>query len=310
MARPRRPRITTSSQKIKTEAKSKSGLRPADALASSQQSLQVQAIKDRSKVEPRTTYASKTSSQTAPSTTVTYSFKERLEQRKRSVRRRRLIWLGSFLGIGVALGGVIWALLFSPLCELDKDQIRLKGEFNRVSEKDVRERLHDLQGRSLFLLTNSAVEQQLMDIAWIKHSEVEWNFPHGMTVTLSEKKPVAVVRVKQQLYLTDTHATLLPIVKEDDKQFPLIIIKGTHNSHADLDSGLHILKILKDPVLSRLEDITVQKTQLVTLHLSGGVVIEWGDDDDNDMKMKVLHTLLQRSASVYDVSDPIHPVTS
>ena len=51
-------------------------------------------------------------------------------------------------------------------------------------------------------------------------------------------------------------------------------------------------------------------TGQVTLVLSSGAHVVWGDSTDSDLKAEVLKVLLQQSASTYDVSSPHSPTTS
>jgi len=47
----------------------------------------------------------------------------------------------------------------------------------------------------------------------------------------------------------------------------------------------------------------------VTLTLSNGASVVWGDTQDNELKARVLATLMTTSASIYDVSSPHRPTT-
>ena len=47
----------------------------------------------------------------------------------------------------------------------------------------------------------------------------------------------------------------------------------------------------------------------VTLTMSNGASVVWGDTQDNELKARVLATLMTTSASIYDVSSPHRPTT-
>jgi cell division protein FtsQ len=65
-----------------------------------------------------------------------------------------------------------------------------------------------------------------------------------------------------------------------------------------------------DPGIARKVDhVEVASMDAIALILSGGEEVRWGSASQSDLKARVLATLLEVDAAVYDVSVPEQPTT-
>jgi cell division protein FtsQ len=119
----------------------------------------------------------------------------RLRARRREVLRsegrRRLRRLGVVAGVaGAGLAG--WLLALSPL--LDVDQVVVRGA-QRSGPELVREVTGVLPGQAMVTLRLDQAAADVEELPWVATATVERRWPGTVTVSVTERRPVAAVAV-------------------------------------------------------------------------------------------------------------------
>lgn len=246
---------------------------------------------------------------------------DRLAERRRALMRlrmRQVVAVLAVVAVAVALG---WGLLFSPLLALRTTSIQVTGSDGSVSDSQVREILSPYQGRSLLRLDMAELSEQVGgDLVRVRSAQVTRDWPRGLSVNLEMRVPVAVRHTDSGVEVLDNEAVVLEVASTAPQG--LVTIVADAHSAQDAASGgdlsaeqvsavARVVGALDGPVLARVASGSATATGQVTLTLTDGATVVWGqsDGEDNARKAKVLAVLLQTPAAVYDVSSK-SPTTS
>lgn len=238
---------------------------------------------------------------------------ERLEERRgarRSLRRRRLV---TTLAAACAAALVVWALCWSPLLALRSERITVVGSDGTVSEDQVRQALAGQVGTSLALLDLGQVRQDVTgSLVRVRSASAVRQWPHGLRVRLTMREPVAVRSTGAGVEVLDADAVVLDTVAqapeglavvtapEDDAELTATQVAAVTQVVGDLDATTRAL----------VASGTASRAGQVTLTLTSGATVIWGDTSQDELKAAVLTVLLANQAQTYDVSSPRSPTTS
>ena len=233
-----------------------------------------------------------------------------LEQRRAEIaqiKRRKRLRRG---GVGalivviiVALGYLFW---FSPVFAYDPGKTRVVGASEQVSAGQVKEELLTYAGRPLMRVPTGQVAATLKkENPWIKQIEVSREFPRGMVVHLTLRKPVA-------------KTTQGAVVDLEGKVFPakgfavanlVTVVSSCHASdNRDcLKSAAGVVESLPPEIKKKTKQAQAVRPENIELQLVSGQKVIWGASKDNQKKAQVLSVLMQRGGSVYNVTDYAHP---
>lgn len=118
---------------------------------------------------------------------------QRLAARRREIRRqtgrRRLRRLQ--VGLGVAgMGGAAWALALSPLLDVDRVSV---GGAERTDADVVKEATGIDAGEAMLTLRPGDAERDVESLPWVATASVARHWPGAVRVTITERRPMAVV---------------------------------------------------------------------------------------------------------------------
>ncbi|WP_288130605.1 FtsQ-type POTRA domain-containing protein [Microbulbifer sp.] len=121
----------------------------------------------------------------------------------------RLVLLCSLLGlVAVGLGyGARWLWQQAPTVEalsrVDAlENVRVKGAFRAVTQKEVEDILLPFLSRGFFSLDIDAVRAALLRHPWIEQASVSRRWPNGILVEVEEEQPLAIWGEDQLLIAT------------------------------------------------------------------------------------------------------------
>ncbi len=108
----------------------------------------------------------------------------------RPARRRRwgLVW--TVVALVVLLAAAGWALLASPLTDLQRVVVR---GAERTGPAAVEQAAADQLGLPLLRVDAGGVADRVRTLPWVASVRVERDFPHGLDVVVVERVPVAAV---------------------------------------------------------------------------------------------------------------------
>ena len=237
---------------------------------------------------------------------------ERLSERRRALRTLRLHRLGTALGLLGAAAVLVWAAAFSPLLALRSGDVTVTGSDGTVQAADVQRIVAAHEGISLVRLDPAAMGREVADsLVRVRTARVTRSWPHGLRVDLTMRRPIAVHEVEQGYEVLDSEAVVLETVPAPPSG--LVMIAGQDGAEPDARAVAAVTGVvgsLDADTLARVDRGSAGSTGQVTLVLSDGARVRWGDASESALKARVLKVLLSQRASVYDVSSPHAPTTS
>ena len=242
---------------------------------------------------------------------------DRLKERQQASRRLRLRRMVTAAIIVLVIFVTTWALVFSPLLGLRTQKITVVGSDGSVSDKQVRDVLASYAGDSLLRLDTGRLSTRVSDsLNRVRQAQVTRAWPQGLRVQLTMRVPVATVQGPDGYQVLDNEAVVLERVVEAPSGLVTIMPDGADGatgpqtiSAKQVAAVTQVAGALTPQTLAQVTSGSATEAGQVTLTLSNGASVVWGDTQDNELKARVLATLLTSSASIYDVSSPHRPTT-
>lgn len=69
-----------------------------------------------------------------------------------------------------------------------------------------------------------AIKQKIENVTFVKNAAVSRRLPSGINVSITEREPVAIVRLSSGDYLADAEGTILAPARADEKQIPFAMV--------------------------------------------------------------------------------------
>ena len=250
---------------------------------------------------------------------VSTGFADRLKERQQALRRLRLRRVTTAAVVVLVVVLMTWALLFSPLLGLKTQCISVIGSDGSVSDKQVRDVLASYAGDSLLRLDTGRLSAQVSDnLVRVRRAQVTRAWPRGLRVQLTMRVPVATVQGPDGYQILDNEAVVLERVPEAPSGLVTIMPDAAETGGAagpraisakQVAAVTQVVGSLTPETLAQVSSGSATEAGQVTLTLSNGASVVWGDTRDNTLKARVLATLMTTSASIYDVSSPHRPTT-
>lgn len=242
---------------------------------------------------------------------------DRLKERQAAVRRLRLRRVVRAAVVVVAIAVAVWALAFSPLLGLQARRISVAGSDGSVSDQQVREVLAAYEGDSLLRIDTGRLSTQVSDkLVRVRRAQVTRAWPHGLRVHLTMRVPVATVQDSDGYQVLDNEAVVLERVSEPPSGLVNIVPDPAAQasepqkiSAKQVAAVTQVVGSLTPETLAQVSSGSATEAGQVTLTLSSGASVVWGNNQDNALKARVLATLMTTTASIYDVSSPHRPTT-
>ncbi|GEK19128.1 hypothetical protein CPE01_28610 [Cellulomonas persica] len=244
------------------------------------------------------------------STTSAARFAERAKVR-RTIARRQAI---SLVSAGLAVVAVAWVLLWSPVLALDPDElaIEIQGAGSVVASDQVREVVAERDGTPLPRLDTGGIRQDVLDVPGVREASVSRDWPHGLTVTIVAREPVAAVPAQGRsgYTLLDEEGVQVGHVRKAPGELPVVDVPA--GQKRTLRAVLEVVHELPAELSAQVASISARTQDTVSMELRGGLRVDWGSSSDTTLKIAVLTTLLGsdavKGATVVDVSAPRMPI--
>ena len=224
--------------------------------------------------------------------------RERRLQVKRAQGRKRLKWV--IAGIVVVLIGVgALATLGSSLFAVRADDVTLTGNEYADPER-VQEIVDGLVGTPVLRVDTQKAERELEAIPWIEQAKVTTDFPHGVTIDVSERRAVATYQGPDGRFrVLDPDARVLDVL--DKWPFAYVLVSGP--DAVDLEPGAfapqgykaaaELADNLTGSVRGLVERIEVTANgSRLSMWLDDGSEVRFGEARDLFVKLVRLETVL------------------
>jgi cell division protein FtsQ len=150
------------------------------------------------------------------------------------------------------------------------------------------------------------VADRVRALAPVRSVDVARHWPHGVTITITERRAVAVVSLGGQLKGMDSDGVLFRDYRTAPPGLPRVESSGDAGSDALAEAG-RVVAALPADLAARVDHVSVQTVDQISLVLRSRATVLWGSAEQSGQKAEVLTALLQHPARSYDVSVPSQP---
>lgn len=236
---------------------------------------------------------------------------ERRKERQLAQRRLVLTRIATVSAACVVAIALVWGIFFSPLFALDMSKVSIEGlGDDSATTSEVQAAIQPFASTPLPRLSTSKASAAVGEVRLVREAQVERTWPRGLRVTVRPRQAVLAVKEGAAWSLVDDQGVSLsssPSLPEG--MAPTTLPDGDERSRAAGEVAA-IWAAMGDELRSQITMIT-HDGQTVSMTLSNSRTLNWGVASENDLKAKVAQVLIsQRQARTYDVSSPVHPVTS
>lgn len=237
-------------------------------------------------------------------------FRERAALRRRLVHRRLVIATVT-IWTSVAL---VWVLLISPVLALDPAQIRVRGTGTVVDPAAVQAVVEPYAGMPLPRLDTVGLRRQVLDVPGVRAAEVARDWPHGLTVTVVSREPVAAVpQGAGGVALVDSEGIQVGRAETPPEGLPVVDVPLGEPGARAMTAVLTVLQQLPPELAAEVASASAASRDAVAFRLTDGTTVEWGSAEQTALKARVLQVLRSSGAAddaaVIDVSAPESPIT-
>ena len=235
---------------------------------------------------------------------------ERRERRRFSAeaRRRRRYWLIA-LGTIVALVVFVAVGVFTPLMAVRNVQV---VGASSVNVADVEQALARFDGVPLALVRDDDVHTALSPFPLIQRYAIELIPPDTLKVRIEERIPVLSIEADGMFNLYDAAGVLLGSAEAPAVGVPVASGGITDLTSEAFSAASRVLRDMPAELRAQVVSVVASSGQDVTLVLTSGVEVLWGDADETRRKALVLTSMLSsladRPITHIDVSSSSAPV--
>jgi len=211
---------------------------------------------------------------------------------KRTASRIKIVAIAAaiLVGIGATAGGLYAYASASWRFRMDSSDNLEIGGIQNVTRAQVMEVYGADIGRNVFFIPLAERRKKLEEIPWVESATVMRLLPNRIRVQITERTPVAFVRIGSKVSLIDGNGVVMEMPTHAGQRYSFPVIVGMEDSEplstraarmkiysrliGDLDStGAHYSQALSEVELNDPEDVkaTVADAQgAVLLHLGAG----------------------------------------
>lgn len=229
---------------------------------------------------------------------------QQAKQRRR--RLTRLIVTGLCTLLLVLAGVATWLFGFSSV--FATRQVTVSGT-SLLTEDEVVTAAQVEMGRPLAVQDLRAVRERVARaLPAVRDVEVKRRFPHTVEIIVAERELAYLWTDEGTLRWVDAEG----VVYHEGGDAPIGTVVAQVEGEADqrlLRDVATVVGAASPILMDRITLVSAQAVDQIEVRLSDGDTVVWGSADQSEMKAQVLAVLLQKEATVYDVSAPGAPTT-
>lgn len=222
------------------------------------------------------------------------------EQQRRRRSRRRAARRGLVALLVVA--GLVWLVGFSSV--LDTRSVAVSGT-KIITPDEVRRSARVPLGRPLARQDVGAVRDRVAGLPAVESVRVSRSWPHTLSVSVVERKPVLAVASGGGFTLIDSAGV----------SFQTVSVPPAGVVRTEIDRTEAALLVQAGQVAAGLPEALRKQTRTIRagspdsfrLVLDSGLVVTWGTAADSPLKGEITLALLERKPKAVDVSAPHSP---
>jgi cell division protein FtsQ len=215
--------------------------------------------------------------------------RRRIAVRRDADRRRLKRAAAALSAVAVLLG----AYLASQTPLLDVDRVEVDGA-ERTTTDDILRVLGVAPGDPMVGVDTRAAARRVEQLPWIDEATVRRSWPGGVTVGVTERRPVAVLDVVEGRFaLVDGEGRVLVIGEEvPEGLVALEGVRGPIAAGAQVDAEAADALVVAEAVVERLPGVVAAVSVDLDADLAAGGTVRFGSVDDLDDKVVALETVL------------------
>jgi cell division protein FtsQ len=226
--------------------------------------------------------------------------RHQLEQR-RSLRRRLLG--GALVAVVlVVLAALVWLLAASPV--LAAKRVTVVGQ-RELSVQQVQDAAAVPLGVPLIRQDLDAIAARTATLPQVASATVQRHWPSTITVTVTERRPLVAILQPDGYALVDAQG----VAFETRPRVPAgVLTADADPSNAPLlvDLGT-VAAALPEGLRAKVARVKATADGDVTLVLSAGTTVHWGEAAESPLKAQIVTALLKKKPRSIDVSAPHNP---
>lgn len=221
---------------------------------------------------------------------------------RRRARRLRVL-VGVLLTALIATG--VWAACFSSL--LAVRDVRVTGADHQLSADQVLAVAAVPTGGSMVLLDTDAIARRVRSLPAVAAVEVNRRPMHSVTLVVRERVPALILESASGTHSVDAEGVVFGPEDSRGAGLPRVRTLAATSSTETLRAVLDMLAALPPTVRPDVALVRAERPENMSVELSDGRLILWGDTSRPVLKAEVLTLLLARKGRAYDVSAPEAP---
>jgi cell division protein FtsQ len=199
------------------------------------------------------------------------------------------------------VGSATWVVFFSPV--LGVREIEVVGNLT-VQAAHVEQAAGVPPRHPLATVDLAAVESKVLGIRQVESAEVGRGWPGTLRIEIVERVPIAVIAVAGKSALIDEHGVVTEVRAVAPPRLPVLRVTQPGERDPSTRAALAVLAALPEDLARRVAEVHATSAEGVSLKLADGRTVVWGGADRGEQKARILATLLDRTADIYDVSSP------
>jgi cell division protein FtsQ len=223
---------------------------------------------------------------------------------KAAARRGRSRYRAAFFVLAAValIAAGVWVLYGSRL--LVVRSIQVTGT-HLVPKSEVLAAAGIPAGAPLMRVNTGAAASRIDRITQVQSAQVTRSWPDRVVITVRERTPALAVPLAGGGFgLVDPSGVVVRQVTKQPRGLPQFVPAGPLPGNPGVRAAAGVLRELPPALAGRVTSVTVPTPDAVTLHLTGGVTVDWGSPGLAAQKARVLAILMRTHARSYDVSAP------
>lgn len=147
----------------------------------------------------------------------------RRRSRWRSIARTVAIWGSATVALAAGAYYATEAVMQASVLRIDR--IEVDGNV-RMPPAEVMERLAGMRDENILLADLDAWREQLLVSSWVRDATMRRRLPSTIEVVVVERRPMAIGRMGQELYLVDEQGTVIDVYGPQYADLDLPIVDG------------------------------------------------------------------------------------
>lgn len=195
-----------------------------------------------------------------------------------------------------------WLVLFSPALRLRTVEVvgvaaPLTGPVRTAADAPV--------GQALARVNLSALSRRVAAVPDVASVEVHRSWPHAVRLVVTPRRPSAVLDDDGRWTLLDPRGLPFRDVPRPPKGLPQVL--DTPRSAPELLAAVTVVQGLPRKLAAQVVAVSALTPDAVTLRLTEGRSVVWGNSARSALKARVSLILLAGKGLVVDVSAPLAP---